>query len=211
MSEDYVLHYHSETCLIVDKPSGLLSVPGRGEDKQDCMVRRVMADFPDALIVHRLDMATSGLLLLARGKEAHRAYSLLFQERQMHKRYEAVVAGVIAQDDGQIDLPMITDWPNRPKQKVDFEIGKPSLTHYRVLARDEVQANTRVALFPHTGRSHQLRVHLQAIGHPILGDALYADELALARSPRLLLHACELAFTDPFSGESLCIESPVPF
>lgn len=206
-----MLHYRSETCLIVDKPSGLLSVPGRGEDKQDCMVRRVMAEFPEALIVHRLDMATSGLLLLARGKEAHRAYSLLFQERQMHKRYEAVVAGLIAQDEGQIDLPMITDWPNRPKQKVDFEMGKPSLTYYRVLERDEVQGSTRVALFPHTGRSHQLRVHLQAIGHPILGDALYADAPTLARSPRLLLHACELAFSDPFSGESLTIVSPVPF
>ncbi|WP_442953015.1 pseudouridine synthase [Paucibacter sp. B51] len=182
-----------EEILLLNKPSGLLSVPGRGEDKQDCAIHRAQARFPEALIVHRLDMATSGLLLLARGPEWQRSLSQDFAERRVHKRYIAVVRGSLAAgaDWQLIDLPLITDWPNRPRQKVCFEQGKPSQTRYRVLGHElhEGQACTRVELEPITGRTHQLRMHMLALGHPIVGDALYAPEHP---APRLLLHACHL-------------------
>ena len=203
---------HEEAAFIVaDKASGLLSVPGRGEGKEDCLVHRVQACLPDALIVHRLDMETSGLLVLARGEEAHRRLSWLFRERQVEKRYIAVVAGRLERMDGEIDLPLICDWPNRPRQKVDFEVGKPSLTRFRVLGHDPAGDATRVELEPVTGRSHQLRVHLQALGHPILGDPLYAGPAGQARAPRLLLHASRLAFTHPETGAPLAFESQPPF
>lgn len=182
--------------IVANKPPGLLSVPGRGEDKQDCLATRVQAEFADALIVHRLDMSTSGLLVLARGEAMQRHFFKLFRERQVDKRYLAVVAGQVADDSGEIDLPLICDWPNRPRQKVDFEIGKPSLTRFRVVDRDPQADTTRLALEPVTGRSHQLRVHLAALGHPILGDDLYGGE-ATGRAERLLLHALDLAFVHP--------------
>lgn len=182
--------------IVANKPTGLLSVPGRGEDKQDCLATRVQAEFADALIVHRLDMSTSGLLVLARGEAMQRHFFKLFRERQVDKRYLAVVAGQVADDSGEIDLPLICDWPNRPRQKVDFEIGKPSLTRFRVVDRDPQADTTRLALEPVTGRSHQLRVHLAALGHPILGDDLYGGE-ATGRAERLLLHAIDLAFIHP--------------
>lgn len=182
--------------IVANKPSGLLSVPGRGEDKQDCLATRLQAEFADALIVHRLDMSTSGLLVLARGEAMQRHFFKLFRERQVAKRYLAVVAGQLAEAGGEIDLPLICDWPNRPRQKVDFEIGKPSLTRFRVVDRDPVADTTRVELEPVTGRSHQLRVHLAALGHPILGDDLYGGE-ATGRAERLLLHAMDLAFIHP--------------
>jgi tRNA pseudouridine32 synthase/23S rRNA pseudouridine746 synthase len=189
---------HVDDALIVlNKPSGLLSVPGRGADKADNLASRVQAQFADALIVHRLDMATSGLLIMARGALMQSALSRMFMQRQVRKRYVAVVAGLVTPGAGEIDLPLIADWPNRPLQKVDHEHGKPSLTRYRVLQHKNVQNTTSLELEPITGRSHQLRVHLRELGHPILGDLLYAPPDVQARASRLLLHASELALTHP--------------
>lgn len=216
--------YADSALVVVNKPAGLLCVPGRGPDKQDCLWRRVTAQFAGALVVHRLDMATSGLCLFARSTAAQTALSKAFAARQVHKRYEAVVAGqpVVGQPaihapDGDgwqlIDLPLIADWPNRPLQKVDLETGKPSLTRWRV----SHQAGpvwfdaTRLELAPLTGRSHQLRVHLLALGHPILGDALYAPPSVQQRAPRLLLHASELGFMHPETGQGLLVNCAVPF
>jgi len=198
-------------CLVAIKPSGLLSVPGRGEAHQDCLARRVQAHVPDALVVHRLDMATSGLMLFARGASAQRALSRAFAAREVGKRYIAVAQGRIEPPHGEIDLPLIADWPRRPLQKVDVRTGKPSLTRYRVLETDPSADCTRLELEPVTGRAHQLRVHLQAIGHPILGDALYAPPEVQARAARLLLHAAQLRFVHPTSGMALDIRSPAPF
>ena len=206
------LHYlHQDAALlVVDKPAGLLTVPGRGPDKQDCLLTRVRADFPDAEIVHRLDMATSGLVVFARGLLHQKSLMRAFAERQVDKRYVAVVASRPPANQGDINLPLITDWPNRPRQKVDFEAGKPSLTHYTLLSHDAAQDSSRVDLRPHTGRSHQLRVHMMAIDHPILGDELYAGP-AQARAERLLLHASRLEFRHPITDEALRFESPPPF
>lgn len=197
--------------LVVDKPAGLLSVPGRGPDKADCAATRVQQQFPDALVVHRLDMGTSGLLVFARGPEAQRQLSRSFEARQTDKRYEALVWGLVQGDQGLIDLPLICDWPNRPRQMVSYETGKPSTTRWQVLARDASKHHTRIALQPITGRSHQLRVHLQALGHPILGDELYAHGQAQAAAPRLMLHACRLKLPHPVTGATLVVESNVPF
>lgn len=201
--------YLDEAMVVVNKPAGLLTVPGRGDDRQDCLASRVQQRFADALIVHRLDMATSGLLVMGRGAAMQRALSMAFERRQAGKRYEAVVHGVMVLDAGEIALPLITDWPNRPRQMVCFERGKPSLTRYTVLSRDEAAQRTRVSLEPVTGRSHQLRVHLLALGHPIVGDELYAP---LAHgAPRMLLHAAELSLPHPVGGELLRWHAPVPF
>lgn len=197
--------------LIFNKPSGLLSVPGRGPENQDCLSARVQAEFPEALVVHRLDMSTSGIIVMARGLDMQRAMNRLFESRQVDKAYEAVVNGCLRPEKGSVDFPLICDWPNRPRQMVDHTIGKPSLTHYEVLAYDESNNVSRVRLIPHTGRSHQLRVHMQALGHPILGDDLYATPEALAKADRLLLHACGLGFAHPASSEILDIVSPAPF
>jgi len=202
--------------LVLDKPAGLLSVPGRGADKQDCASARAQAQWPDALIVHRLDMATSGLLLMARGAAMQRTLSMAFEARRVRKRYVALVAGQVQPPTGEwgeIELPLMTDWPNRPRQMV-AAAGRPSRTRWRLLAHErdaQGRPRTRLELEPVTGRSHQLRVHLQALGHPILGDALYADADGRARSPRLLLHACELALSHPLSGETMHWHSPPPF
>jgi len=204
------LVYQDDYLLAVNKPAGLLSVPGRGAGMDDCLVARVQAEFPDALIAHRLDMSTSGLLLLARGAEMHRRLSKLFETRQVEKRYLAVVAGCLANDAGEIDLPLICDWPNRPRQMVDFAIGKPSLTHYRVLERNPAQDTTRVELAPVTGRSHQLRVHMASLGHPILGDDLYGGA-ATERAERLLLHAMDLCLPHPSTAALLSLHCPPPF
>lgn len=203
--------FHVDPAFIVaDKPAGLLSVPGRGPDKADCLASRVQQIHPEALIAHRLDMATSGLLLLARGEAMHSRFSAIFRERLIDKRYIAVVDGCLADDAGEVALPLICDWPNRPRQKVDFEIGKPSLTRYRVLARDPESRTTRVELEPVTGRSHQLRVHMASLGHPILGDDLYGGP-AFGKAPRLLLHAAELAFAHPETGAAQHFYCPAPF
>jgi len=206
--------YADDTVLVFDKPSGLLAVPGRGPDKQDCLAARVQAGYPDALIVHRLDMATSGLMVMARGAAAQRALSKAFAAREVTKRYIAVVAGRLeapADGWGVIDLPIVVDWPNRPLRIVDHHSGKPSLTRWRVLGNDEAGAITRIELEPVTGRSHQLRVHLRELGHPILGDALYAPPQVQALSGRLLLHAWSLGFMHPLSGQRLAFECPPPF
>ncbi len=203
---------HVDASLIVaDKPAGLLSVPGRGPERADCLITRVQAQYADALTVHRLDMATSGLLLLARGAAVQRQLSQAFAQRQVAKTYVAVVAGRVAQDSGEIDLPLLADWPQRPRQRVDVLAGKPSQTRWRVLSRDAQGGCTRLELTPITGRSHQLRVHLMAIGHPILGDELYAGHEAQRAAPRLLLHACGLAFAHPLHGGDMVFESAAPF
>ena len=198
-------------CIVVVKPAGLPAVPGRGEHLHDCMATRVQAQFADALVVHRLDMATSGLMLFARGPDAQRAVSRAFERREVHKRYVAVVHGCIDPAKGEIDLPLRADWPNRPLQVVDAAHGKPSLTRYRVLAHDAVANTSRVMLDPITGRTHQLRVHLLAIGHPILGDALYAPAVVQAMAGRLLLHAESLRFPQPLTGAMLQLRCDVPF
>ena len=198
-------------CIVALKPSGLLSVPGLGPNGQDCLAARVQAEFADALVVHRLDMSTSGLMLFARGAAAQRTLSAAFAARAVHKRYVAVVHGRLAAAQGEIDLPLMADWPNRPKQKVDPAGGKPSLTRWKVLASDVARDATRLELEPVTGRAHQLRVHLLAIGHPILGDALYAPPEVLAQADRLLLHASALKFAHPITGEPIAIESVAPF
>ena len=206
-----IVVFMDEHLIVLDKPSGLLSVPGRGLERADCLASRVHVRFADARIVHRLDMATSGLIVMARGAHMERALSIAFQQRQVEKCYEALVAGRPAQVEGDIHLPLITDWPRRPRQKVDPDTGKPSHTHFRVLSYDPGADVSRVALIPHTGRSHQLRVHLQAIGHPILGDELYAPDAAFQAAPRLMLHACRLCFAHPALGYRLELNSPPPF
>ncbi|MGQ3051963.1 MAG: RluA family pseudouridine synthase [Roseateles sp.] len=185
-----ILHA-DDRLVVIDKPAGLLSVPGRSEP--DCASARVQAVHPDALVVHRLDQATSGLLLFARGAQAQRVFSAEFAERRVGKLYVAVVAGRLG-GEGLIDMPLGADWPNRPRQQVDHEHGKASQTRWRVLAREG--AHTRVALEPLSGRTHQLRVHLAHLGHAILGDTLYAGADIAAASPRLLLHASELHIGD---------------
>lgn len=198
--------YADETLVVLNKPSGLLAVPGRGPDKQDCLSARVQALYPDALVVHRLDMATSGLVVMARGAPAQRLLSAAFANREVHKRYAAVVSGQLTPTtEGwqTIDLPILVDWPNRPRRMIDWQQGKASVTRWRVTHTDTQCNITRVELEPVTGRTHQLRVHLQAIGHPILGDALYAPPAVLAQAPRLLLHAGALAFAHPVDGRPL--------
>jgi tRNA pseudouridine32 synthase / 23S rRNA pseudouridine746 synthase len=204
-----VLHA-DDALLVLDKPAGLLSVPGRGADKQDCLASRVQQRYPDALVVHRLDMATSGLLLMARGLQAQRALSKSFEERAVTKRYVAVVEGELAPpgaDWGEINLPIALDWPRRPLRVVDAVNGKPGVTRWRMLP-GAAPGSTRLELSPLTGRTHQLRLHLQAMGHPILGDALYGNA---ATAPRLLLHASLLALPHPMGHGMLRLESAPPF
>ncbi len=207
---DIDLLHVDEALIVVRKPPGLLSVPGRGPERADCVSARVQQRLPDALVVHRLDMATSGLLLMARGAEAQRRLSAAFAERRVTKRYTAVVAGQIEADCGEVDLPLICDWPNRPRQMVDHTCGKPALTRWRVLSRQDDQT-TRIELEPVTGRSHQLRVHLQSIGHPIVGDELYAPAHWQQAASRLLLHACHLDLAHPSSGQWLTFMDPATF
>jgi tRNA pseudouridine32 synthase / 23S rRNA pseudouridine746 synthase len=226
---EFNLIYEDSALLVFNKPSGLLSVPGKGPEKADCLRTRVQQLYPEALTVHRLDMSTSGILLMARSTALHRTLSIAFQDREVHKRYIAVVDGRIrdesalehdAKNDVQsddpatwrlIDLPIATDWVNRPLQKIDMLEGKSSQTRYRVLGYDAATDTTRVELAPITGRTHQLRVHLQSIGHPILGDHLYASPGTLAKSARLLLHASQLTLTHPLTGETLDLYCKVPF
>jgi len=205
------LIYSDDSILVLNKPSGLLSVPGRGEEKRDCLATRTALEYPDALIVHRLDMATSGLMVLARGKQIHRQLSILFQQQQVSKSYLAIVDGIVAPTSGEIDRPLITDWPNRPRQKIDYKMGKPSLTHFMVMAYNRDAMSTRVQLRPRTGRSHQLRVHMLSIGHPIVGDELYGSREVIAKSDRLLLHATSLSFVHPVTNKSLTFKCDAPF
>ena len=206
--------YADDALLVLDKPSGLLSVPGRGADKQDCLSRRVQCRYPDALVVHRLDMATSGLMVMARGPVAQRVLNAAFATREVNKRYLAIVDGELAAPDsnwGVIDLPIAVDWPHRPLRFIDHENGQPSVTRWRLLAYNRTEGTSRLELEPVTGRSHQLRVHLQAVGHAILGDALYACPRIRAMATRLLLHASSIELTHPVSGTSLRFVSPPCF
>lgn len=201
--------YSDDQLLIVEKPSGLLSVPGRHPENKDCMITRVREQHPSAQVVHRLDMDTSGLMVVALTPDSHRHLSKQFEQRQTQKTYIAQVYGVPTPNNGTIEAPIICDWPNRPKQKICSETGKPATTHYEVLNAENDHA--RVKLTPVTGRSHQLRIHLAHIGHPILGCAFYAHENALNASPRLLLHAHTLGFTHPSTEHWMAFESTVPF
>ena len=206
--------YQDNDIVVLNKSSGLLSVPGRLPEHQDCLQNRVQRVLPTATIVHRLDMATSGLLIMALNKPAHVAISRQFEQRKTQKSYIARVFGHIKEQQGSVDLPLICDWPNRPKQKVDHENGKKSLTHYKVLQLEESKTETQsslVELTPVTGRSHQLRVHMLALGHPILGDRLYAHEQALTVSPRLQLHAQMLTITHPTTDETKEFTATCPF
>lgn len=201
--------YQDADLVVLNKPSGLLTVPGRLPEHQDCLQNRVNKVLPSATIVHRLDMATSGIVIMALNKPAHVHISRQFEQRKTQKSYLARVFGLVKEESGEINLPLICDWPNRPKQKVDFEHGKKSQTLYGVIQRDE--ESTLVELTPITGRSHQLRVHMLALGHPILGDRLYAHDKALTVSPRLQLHAQMHTFTQPTTGETVKITSVSPF
>jgi tRNA pseudouridine32 synthase/23S rRNA pseudouridine746 synthase len=196
--------YVDDALLVVNKPAGLLAVPGRGPDKQDCLASRVAQCYPGTLVVHRLDMATSGLVLFARSADMQRALSRMFEMRQIEKQYVALVSGTPPAN-GEITLPIAPDWPNRPLQKVDLLNGKPALTKFTHLG--SCAHGTRLLLEPVSGRTHQLRLHLAAIGHPILGDTLYGG----APAERLMLHATALDFFHPANGEKLVFESPAPF
>jgi len=202
-----ILH-HDHELLLVDKPSGLLSVPGKGEHLADCLVTRVQAVFPEALLVHRLDRDTSGVMVFALTPHAQRHLGLQFEKRQMKKTYVARVFGQIEEKTGTVDLPLIVDWPNRPLQHVDFENGKQAVTDWRVLKYEDNA--TRVRLFPQTGRSHQLRVHMREIGHPILGDPFYATGAA-REAERLMLHAESLRLRHPDGGKGLTFKAKCPF
>ncbi|AJI96033.1 RNA pseudouridylate synthase family protein [Yersinia ruckeri] len=202
--------YQDLHIMVVNKPSGLLSVPGRAPENKDSIMTRIQADFPTAESVHRLDMATSGVMVVALTKASERELKRQFREREPKKSYIARVWGHLEQDEGLIDLPLICDWPNRPKQKVCYETGKSAQTEYQVLCRD-ADGSTRVKLSPITGRSHQLRVHMLAMGHPILGDGFYAHPEAKAMASRLQLHAQELCITHPEFGTPMHFRSEADF
>jgi tRNA pseudouridine32 synthase/23S rRNA pseudouridine746 synthase len=203
-----ILH-RDERIIVLDKPTGLLSVPGIGPEKADCLAARVSAAFPGARNVHRLDRDTSGVIVMAFDAEAHRALSVQFQDRLVEKRYVAVVAGALAEDAGVIDLPLRKDLDRPPRQMIDHERGRPSVTGWRVETR--AGDRTRLDLAPLTGRSHQLRLHLATIGHPILGDDLYAPPDVRAMADRLLLHALTLAIVHPSTAERMTFTAPCPF
>ncbi len=204
------LLYQDAHLLAFDKPSGLLSVPAKPPGPQDCLEARVKAAFPESLLIHRLDMDTSGVILFARTRLAQRHLNWQFERRQTRKTYVARVDGHVAQDEGFIDLPLICDWPNRPLQMVCYERGKPAVTRWKVLER-EPDGHTRMELKPQTGRSHQLRVHMRELGHPILGDGFYAQGAALAAADRLQLHASDITVMNPDGGAWIKFAAPVPF
>jgi len=195
--------------VVIDKPAGLLTVPGRGEHLSDCLIARVQAIFPGALLVHRLDRDTSGVIVFALTRHAQRVLSAQFEERKTRKAYRARLWGHLEPREGRVDLPLIVDWPNRPRPHVDHVNGKPAQTDWKVLGHDP-DGTTRVRLFPLTGRSHQLRVHMAELGHPILGDPFYAEGPARA-FPRLMLHAESLRFSHPETGKGVTLTAPCPF
>ncbi|MEP6068407.1 MAG: pseudouridine synthase [Paracoccaceae bacterium] len=201
--------YEDSEVLALDKPSGLLSVPGKGPELADCLISRVQTVFPHALLVHRLDRDTSGVMIFGLSPHAQRHLGLQFEKRQMKKTYVARVWGRVGEDTGTVDLPLCVDWPNRPKQHVNYEKGKASVTDWKVLRR-EADGTTRMRLMPQTGRSHQLRVHMLEIGHPILGDPFYAEGPA-GDYPRLMLHAEELRLRSPADGRGVRVRAKTPF
>jgi tRNA pseudouridine32 synthase/23S rRNA pseudouridine746 synthase len=195
--------------LVIDKPAGLLTVPGKGEHLADCLIGRVQKLHPEALLVHRLDRDTSGVIVFALTRHAQRVLSGQFEARKTRKAYRARLWGHLEPREGRVDLPLIVDWPNRPRQHVDHVNGKPAQTDWKVLGHDP-DGTTRVRLFPLTGRSHQLRVHMAEIGHPILGDPFYAEGPA-RDFPRLMLHAESLRFAHPETGKGVTFTAPCPF
>lgn len=202
--------FEDDAIIIVDKPAFLLSVPGRGPTKQDSVLYRLEQQNPAVRLLHRLDLDTSGLMVFAKEAAYQAELARHFQARRIYKAYSAVVEGWITEDAGRVELPIVADWERRPRQKICHDTGKYSLTEFKVLARTN-ERTTRVLLYPITGRSHQLRIHTQSIGHPILGCDLYAPPEVLAKSPRLLLHATSLGFHHPRTGLWCTFESPPPF
>ena len=202
-----VLHEDHEI-VVLDKPAGLLSVHGRGPELADCLITRVQAVFPEALLVHRLDRDTSGLIVFALTPHAQRNLSMQFEEKRTKKTYQARLDGLLEPREGTVELPLIVDWENRPRQMVCHDTGRPATTDWRVLRHED--GTTRVRLMPRTGRTHQLRVHMLALGHVILGDSIYATGQA-ADHPRLMLHAQELRLNHPESGRGMVFRAPVPF
>ena len=202
-----ILHADHEF-LVVDKQAGLLSVPGKGPDKADCLLSRLRAIYPQVLLVHRLDTDTSGVMVYALTPHAQRHLGLQFEKRQTKKVYQARLWGELAQKEGTVDLPLCVDWPNRPRQHVDFENGRSAQTDWRVMRHEE--GTTRIRLMPLTGRSHQLRVHMAELGHSILGDPLYAEGAA-RDFPRLMLHAESLRFRHPDGGVHMSFSAECPF
>lgn len=207
-TDPLVFLHDDHEVVLVDKPSGLLSVPGKGEHLADCLIARVQAVYPQALLVHRLDRDTSGVMIFALTPHAQRHLGLQFEKRQTKKTYVARVAGKMADKTGTVDLPLIVDWPNRPKQMVDHDNGRAAVTDWRVVRSTDEES--RVRLMPKTGRSHQLRVHMLALGHPILGDPFYATGAA-RDYPRLMLHSETLQFRHPDGGEGMRITAKAPF
>lgn len=209
--EEATILYHDAALMVVSKPAGLLSVPGRHPANRDSLIARVRRQYAGARIVHRLDMDTSGLMVLALNAESHRRLSRQFEQRKVDKIYVAEVYGIPVPDEGEVTLPLRCDWPNRPRQIVDPEQGKPARTRYACVSRDRQRNRSRMRLFPETGRSHQLRVHMSSLGHPILGDPLYAPDPARGMADRLLLHACALGFTHPATGKYMRFADEPPF
>jgi tRNA pseudouridine32 synthase/23S rRNA pseudouridine746 synthase len=212
--KEVVVLHEEEDFLLVEKPEFLLSIPGRGPENRDCMIHRLRQKYPTAQPCHRLDLDTSGIMIVALRPHALTHINRQFEQKKVFKAYEAVVDGHLREDEGVIDLPIGPDWSSRPRQKICHVTGKKAITRFVVMQRnvdDSGLTSTRVRLLPQTGRSHQLRLHLKEIGHPILGCDLYAHEAALARSPRLLLHACELGFVHPSSGHEVFGRSQPPF
>lgn len=208
-NEEIAILYEDSDLLLVRKPTLLLSIPGRHPLNRDCLVTRLQQRYPTASIVHRLDLDTSGIMVIPLNKPAHAHISRQFQQREVQKSYHALVYGTVAADTGEVDLPIVCDWERRPLQKICHQHGRSALTRYTVLERREDR--TRVLLQPVTGRSHQLRIHMRELGHPILGCDMYAHETALGMADRLMLHASTLAFTHPVTGQWLCGECPPDF
>ncbi len=203
-----VMH-QDDHILVLSKPSGLLTVPGKPAAHADCLEARVHERFPTATIVHRLDMDTSGVIVMAMTRHAHRHLGLQFEKRQTEKTYTARVWGEMTEDAGTIKAPIITDWPNRPKQMIDFDNGRPAETRWQVLSHET--GTTRVELHPLTGRSHQLRLHMESLGHPILGDNIYAPDAAFKAADRLQLHSTSLSLHHPDGGARMTFNDPCPF
>lgn len=205
---DWIL-YQDEDVIVINKPSGLLSVPGKSEHHKECVFTHLSATHPSALIVHRLDMDTSGIMILALHKEAHRALSIQFQNREVDKTYYALCQGLCPENEGYIQLPMRCDWDRRPKQIIDFLQGRHAQTQWQVIEQSKTFFS--VKLKPITGRSHQLRLHMKSLGHPILGDVLYADDASIKRAARLMLHAGEIEFTHPCTLQPITIKCEPEF